>query len=95
MPPAAADCSGDARRREGPVKRLRAVQWFRDRGRSGGQSGAASEPDVTAEPTPIWISKRTRTTLILATLLLAGLVIWYVPSLLYTLVGGFALALVR
>jgi predicted PurR-regulated permease PerM len=76
------------------VKRLRVVQLFRDRGGSGGESEAPSEPDVTAEPTPIWISKRTRTALILATLLLAGLVIWYVPSVLSTLVGGFALALV-
>lgn len=76
------------------MKRLRVVQLFRDRGGSGGESEAASEPDVTADPTPIWISKCTRTALILATLLLAGLVIWYVPSVLSTLVGGFALALV-
>jgi predicted PurR-regulated permease PerM len=78
------------------MKRLRArvVQWFSDRGQSGGESGAAPEPDVTADPTPIWISRRTRTALILATLVLAGLVAWYVPSVLSTLVGGFALALV-
>jgi predicted PurR-regulated permease PerM len=52
-----------------------------------------AEPDVTAHPTPIWISKRTRTVLILAVLVLLGLVIWQVPSVLTTVVGGFALAL--
>lgn len=53
-----------------------------------------TEPDVTAHPTPIRISKRFRTVLILTVLILAGLLIWYVPSVLTTLVGGFALALV-
>ncbi len=53
-----------------------------------------TEPDVTKSPTPIRISKRLRTVLILAVLLLVGLVVWYVPSVLTTLVGGFALALV-
>jgi predicted PurR-regulated permease PerM len=48
---------------------------------------------VTADPTPIRISKRTRTALILAMLAVLGLVIWYVPSVLTTIVGGFALAL--
>ena len=73
--------------------RARAVQWFRDRGQSDGELSAASEPEVTTEPTPMWISKRTSTARILATLLLACLVVWYVPSVLSTLVGGFALAL--
>lgn len=58
---------------------------------SSGQSSA--EPDVTAHPTPIWISKRTRTALILAVVIVLGFVIWYVPSVLTTVVGGFALAL--
>jgi len=49
---------------------------------------------VTADPTPIPISKRTRTALILAALVLLGLVVWYVPGVISTLVGGFALALV-
>lgn len=53
-----------------------------------------TEPDVTAHPTPIRISKRMRTALILAVLVLVLLIIWYVPSALTTLVGGFALALV-
>jgi hypothetical protein len=52
-----------------------------------------AEPDVTADPTPIRISKRIRTALILAVLALLGLVIWFVPSVLTTVVGGFALAL--
>jgi predicted PurR-regulated permease PerM len=52
-----------------------------------------AEPDVTAHPTPIRISKRTRTALILAALVLLGVVIWRVPSVLTTVVGGFALAL--
>jgi predicted PurR-regulated permease PerM len=51
------------------------------------------EPDVTAHPTPIRISRRTRTALILAVLALLGLVIWQVPTVLTTVVGGFALAL--
>ncbi len=52
-----------------------------------------AEPDVTAHPTPIRISKRTRTALMLVVLALLGLVIWRVPSVLTTVVGGFALAL--
>jgi predicted PurR-regulated permease PerM len=52
-----------------------------------------AEPDVTADPTPIRISKRTRTALTLAALALLALVIWRVPSVLTTVVGGFALAL--
>ena len=53
----------------------------------------ADEPDVTARPTPILISTRTRTALLLAVVVLVGLVVWYVPSVLSTVVGGFALAL--
>ena len=48
---------------------------------------------MTADPTPIPISRRTRTALILAVLVLLGLVVWYVPSVISTVVGGFALAL--
>jgi predicted PurR-regulated permease PerM len=78
-------------REEGRVKRL--VGWVRGIWQSGAEAGTASEPDVTADPTPIRISKRTRTALILAALVLLGLVVWYVPSVLSTLIGGFALAL--
>jgi predicted PurR-regulated permease PerM len=78
-----------ARRGERPVKRF--VGWARGRSRS--EPNVTPEPDVTADPTPIRISKRTRTVLILAVLVLLGLVIWQVPSVLTTVVGGFALAL--
>ena len=74
-----------------PLKKLRnALQS------SGGQKNELpeTEPDVTVSPTPIRISKRLRTVLILAALVIGGLVVWYVPSVLTTLVGGFALALV-
>jgi predicted PurR-regulated permease PerM len=71
------------------VKRF--VGWTRGRSRS--EPDVTPEPDVTADPTPIRISKRTRTVLILAVLVLLGLVIWQVPSVLTTVVGGFALAL--
>ena len=30
--------------------------------------GSKGEPDVTVHPTPIWISRRTRTALVLATI---------------------------
>ena len=73
------------------VKRL--VDWVRGRWQSGAESSVKSEPDVTADPTPIRISRRTRTVLILAVLVLLGLVVWQVPSVLTTVVGGFALAL--
>jgi hypothetical protein len=73
------------------VKRF--VGWARGRVRSGTQPDATSEPGVTADPTPIRISKRARTVLILAVLVLLGLVVWYVPSVLTTVIGGFALAL--
>ena len=73
------------------MKRL--VGRLRGRGRPRSESDATAEPDVTAQPTPIRISRRTRTALILAVLALLGLVIWQVPTVLTTVVGGFALAL--
>ncbi len=73
------------------VKRL--VGRVRGRGRSGAEPEVTPEPDVTAHPTPIRISRRARTVLILAVLVLLGLVVWRVPSVLTTVVGGFALAL--
>lgn len=51
-------------------------------------------PDVTVRPTPIRVSRRTRTALILAVLAALAYVVWLVPSVLSTAVGGFALALV-
>ena len=73
------------------MKRL--VGRLRGRGRPRSEPNATAEPDVTAQPTPIRISRRTRTALILAVLALLGLVIWQVPTVLTTVVGGFALAL--
>ncbi len=52
------------------------------------------EPDVTAHPTPIRISRRTRTVLILAAIAVLAYVVYLVPSVLTTAIGGIALALV-
>ena len=73
------------------MKRL--VGRLRGRWQSRSEPDVTAEPDVTTHPTPIRISKRTRTVLILAALALLGLVVWQVPSVLTTVVGGFALAL--
>ena len=56
--------------------------------------GSNDEPDVTAHPTPILISKRTRTVLILAAIAVLTYIVYLVPSVLSTAVGGIALALV-
>jgi predicted PurR-regulated permease PerM len=53
-----------------------------------------NEPDVTTHPTPIRISRRTRTALILAVVAVLAYVVYLVPSVLTTAVGGIALALV-
>ncbi len=45
-------------------------------------------------PTPIWISKRTRTVLLLAALVALVLLVWASPSIPVIMLGGFALALV-
>ena len=73
------------------VKRF--VGLLRGRGLPRSKPEVTTEPDVTANPTSIRISKRMRTALILATLALLGLVIWQVPTVLTTVVGGLALAL--
>jgi len=52
------------------------------------------EPDVTAHPTSIPISRRTRTVLLLAVLVVLAYVVYQVPDVLTTTVGGIALALV-
>ena len=52
------------------------------------------EPDVGAPGTPIFISGRTRTVLILAVVTVLGYMVYLVPSVLTTVVGGLALALV-
>jgi predicted PurR-regulated permease PerM len=59
-----------------------------------GSATASAKPDVTAHPTPIRISRRTRAALILAVLVVLAYVVYRVPSVLTTAVGGVALALV-
>lgn len=48
----------------------------------------------TSAPTPIWVSKRTRTVLVLAGFLLAALIVWLVPDAAIMTLGGIALALI-
>ena len=60
---------------------------------NGNASRVGSE-HTEARPEPIWISKRTRTVLILGGLLALVLLMWYSPSVPIMLLGGFALALV-
>ena len=59
--------------------------------RSAGRVG--SEHTETS-PTPIWITKRTRTVLLSAGVIALVLLMWYSPSVPLMLLGGFALALV-
>jgi predicted PurR-regulated permease PerM len=56
--------------------------------------GSKGEPDVTAHPTPILISRRTRTALILAVIVALSYVVYRVPDVLAMTVGGIALALI-
>ncbi|MDQ3927426.1 MAG: AI-2E family transporter [Actinomycetota bacterium] len=56
--------------------------------------GLKGEPDVSAHPTPIRISRRTRTALILAALVALAYVVYRVPDVLTMTVGGIALALI-
>jgi predicted PurR-regulated permease PerM len=56
--------------------------------------GSKREPDVTAHPTPIWISRRTRTVLTLAVIAALAYVVYRVPDVLAMTVGGIALALI-
>jgi predicted PurR-regulated permease PerM len=56
--------------------------------------GSKGEPDVTAHPTPIRISRRTRTALILAVVVALAYVVYRVPDVLAMTVGGIALALI-
>jgi predicted PurR-regulated permease PerM len=55
--------------------------------------GSKGEPNVTDLPTPIWISRRTRTAIILAVLVVLAYVVYRVPDVLTTTVGGVILAL--
>ena len=56
--------------------------------------GLKGEPDVTAHPTPIRISRRTRTALLLAVLVALAYVVYRVPDVLTMTGGGIALALI-
>jgi predicted PurR-regulated permease PerM len=56
--------------------------------------GSKGEPDVTAHPTPIRISRRTRTALLLAVLVALAYVVYRVPDVLTMTGGGIALALI-
>jgi predicted PurR-regulated permease PerM len=56
--------------------------------------GSKDEPDVTAHPTPIRISRRTRTALTLAVIAALAYVVYRVPDVLAMTVGGIALALI-
>ena len=56
--------------------------------------GSKGEPDVTAYPTAIRISRRTRTALILAVIAALAYVVYRVPDVLAMTVGGIALALI-
>jgi predicted PurR-regulated permease PerM len=56
--------------------------------------GSRGEPDVTAHPTPIRISRHTRTALLLAVLVALAYVVYRVPDVLTMTGGGIALALI-
>jgi predicted PurR-regulated permease PerM len=56
--------------------------------------GSKGEPDVTAHPTPIRISRRTRMALLLAVLVALAYVVYRVPDVLTMTGGGIALALI-
>lgn len=56
--------------------------------------GPKGEPDVTFHPTPILISSRTRTVLILVVIATLAYVVYQVPDVLAMTVGGIALALI-
>src|SRR4051794_17093353 len=59
--------------------------------KTAGQGGPASTEPY---PTPIWISARTWTVLLLGVLVALVLLMWLSPSIPIMLLGGFALALV-
>ena len=57
-------------------------------------AGWAGSARAQVQFTPIWISKRTRTVLLLGSLVALVLLMWYSPSVPVMLLGGSALALV-
>ena len=63
-------------------------------GRENRAAGRVGTPHTEVRPVPIWISKRTRTVLILGGLATLVLLMWFSPSVPVMLLGGFALALI-
>lgn len=59
-----------------------------------GTTGRLGSEHTEARPEPIWISRRTRTVLVLGGLVALALLMWYSPSVPIMLLGGSALALV-
>lgn len=54
----------------------------------------ARPSQAAPQPTPIWISPRIQTALVIVAVALLGLAIWRVPSILAIAIGGLALALI-
>lgn len=63
-------------------------------GRENRAAGRVGTPHTEVRPIPIWISKRTRTVLIVGGLAALVLLMWFSPSVPVMLLGGFALALI-
>ena len=59
-----------------------------------GTAGQVGSEHTEARPEPIWISRRTRTVLLLGGLVAMVLLMWYSPNVPIMLLGGSALALV-
>lgn len=72
---------------------MKLPRWKTSR-RKSAQAGPEVEPDVTSDPTPIPIHKRTRTVLLLVIFLLLAYIVYRVPGVLTTALGGVALALI-
>ncbi len=82
-PPRRSSAGAEPGRKEGTAKR-----WH-------GHRGSKAEPDVTERPfTPIPVSRRARNVLLLAVLAVLAYVVYLVPDVLTTTIGGIALALV-
>jgi predicted PurR-regulated permease PerM len=63
-------------------------------GQENKTSGQVGPESTETQATPIWISKRTRTVLLVCGLVALVLIMWYSPSVPIMLLGGFALALI-
>jgi predicted PurR-regulated permease PerM len=63
-------------------------------GQENNTTGQVGPESTETQATPIWISKRTRTVLLVCGLVALVLIMWYSPSVPIMLLGGFALALI-